>query len=405
MNDLSATFRLPTPEPTLAAADAVARLAELETPCHVLDLGALRNNLSILQQVQSAADCKILLALKGFATFCAFGEVERYLTGIAASGLHEAELGHESQRGEVHVYSPAYIEGELERICQLASHIVFNTPGQFGRFASRARTLGQRPSPGLRLNPEHREVATELYDPCAPYSRLGTTRAMLDRGREQLDGLEGLHFHSLCELGSDALERTLAAVEHRFGDLLSDTNKLRWVNMGGGHHITREGYDIERLVRVVRGFKSRYDVEVYLEPGEAIGLNAGVLVCSVLDVFDNGKRVAILDTSATAHMPDTLEMPYRPTIIGAGESEEFPYTYRLGGMTCLAGDVIGDYSFPRPLEPGDRLIFLDMAHYTTVKSSTFNGIRLPSIATYEPKQDELRVIRSFGYREYRDRLS
>jgi len=386
-------------------ADVAGRIdvSQLETPCHVTDLGALEANLRLLRSIQERARCKILLALKGFAQWSTFPLVREYLVGATASSPHEARLAREELGGEVHAYAPAYTETEIRELVTLVDHLVFNSPSQWKRLrpvVEQARLAGKQLSCGLRCNPEHREVEVELYDPAAPRSRLGTTRANIRP--EDLDGLDGLHFHTLCELGSDALERTLAAFEAKFGDLIPGK---QWVNFGGGHHITRPGYDVDLLVRLVQQFQAKWGVDVYLEPGEAVALGTGVLVASVVDVFDNGGPIAILDTSATAHMPDVLEMPYRPVILGAGEPGATPHTYRLGGLTCLSGDVIGDYSFPRPLVPGDKLVFLDMTHYTMVKNTTFNGVKLPSIATHDPATGTITVSRRFGYREYRDRLS
>jgi carboxynorspermidine decarboxylase len=373
---------------------------QVETPAYVCDLGELRKNLALLADVQERSGAKILAALKGFAMWSVFPLVREVLSGAAASSPDEARLAWEEIGREVHVYAPGYSEGDIRTILDYADHIVFNSLGQWARFRPLIEAAGRDISCGLRINPEHREVDVALYDPCAPRSRLGTTLGQLQPG--SLDGLDGIHFHTLCEKDSDALERTLDVVQARFDRYLK---QARWVNFGGGHHITRPGYDVERLIRLVRDFRSRYDVAVYLEPGEAIALNTGVLVASVLDVMDNGGQIAILDTSASAHMPDVLEMPYRPAIIGAGRPGEHPYTYRLGGLTCLAGDVIGDYSFPRPLEVGDRLVFTDMIHYTMVKNTTFNGVRLPAIATYDPEIDQLSVVRTFGYDDYKSRLS
>ncbi len=376
---------------------------DLETPCFVTDLGALEANLRVLADIQQRARCTILLALKGFAQWSTFPLVRRYLAGATASSVAEARLAREELDGEVHAYAPAYTEGEIRELTTLADHIVLNTPGQWRRHRraiEQARRAGRSISCGLRVNHEHQEVGVALYDPAGPCSRLGTTRKNLTA--DDLDGLDGLHFHTLCQAGSDALERSLAAFERQFGEFIP---QMDWVNFGGGHHITRPDYDRDHLVHLVQGFQARWDVEVYLEPGEAIALGAGVLVASVLDVLHNDMDIAILDTSATAHMPDVLEMPYRPVIIGAGEPDALQHTYRLGGMTCLAGDVIGDYSFERPLAIGDKLVLLDMAHYTMVKTTTFNGVRLPSIATHDPTTGQITVHRRFGYRDYRDRLS
>lgn len=378
-------------------------VTDLETPCFVTDLGALEANLRILADVQQRAGCTILLALKGFAQWSTFPLIRRYLAGATASSVAEARLAREELGGEVHAYAPAYTDGEIRELVTLADHIVLNTPGQWRRHRAaiaEARHAGRALSCGLRVNHEHQEVDVALYDPAGPCSRLGTTRRNL--APADLEGIDGLHFHTLCQASSDALERALAAFELQFGEHIP---RMHWVNFGGGHHITRPDYDRTRLIRLVREFRARWNVDVYLEPGEAIALGAGVLVASVLDILHNGMDIAILDTSATAHMPDVLEMPYRPVIIDAGEPGERPHTYRLGGMTCLAGDVIGDYSFDRPLAIGDKLVFLDMAHYTMVKTTTFNGVRLPSIATHDPATGRITVHRRFGYRDYRDRLS
>jgi carboxynorspermidine decarboxylase len=376
----------------------------IETPCFITDLGALEANLKILADVQARAECTILLALKGFAQWSTFPLVRRYLAGATSSSVAEARLAREELGGQVHAYAPAYSDGEMAELVSLADHIVLNSPGQWRRHRARiadARRAGHDLSCGLRVNHEHQEVEVALYDPAGPCSRLGTTRKNLTA--DDLDGLDGLHFHTLCQVGSDALERAVAAFEAKFGDFIP---RMKWVNFGGGHHITRPDYDRERLIRIVREFRARWNhIQVYLEPGEAVALGTGVLVASVMDVIDNGMAIAILDTSATAHMPDVLEMPYRPVIVDGADPGAKPYTYRLGGMTCLAGDVIGDYSFDRPLAIGDKLVFLDMAHYTMVKTTTFNGVRLPSIATHDPATRQIMVHRRFGYRDYRDRLS
>jgi carboxynorspermidine decarboxylase len=375
--------------------EAVARaidVSSIETPCFVTDLGALEGNLKILAELQRRAGCTILLALKGFAQWSTFPLVRKYLAGATASSVAEARLAREELGGEVHAYAPAYSDSEMAELVTLADHVVVNSPAQWKRHRARLRGI----STGLRVNHEHQEAEVALYDPAGACSRLGTTRANVT----DLDGIEGLHFHSLCQNNSDALERAVAAFEAKFGDLIP---RMKWINFGGGHHVTRPDYDVERAVRVIAGFREKWGKQVYLEPGEAIALGAGVLVASVMDAFHNGMDIAILDTSATAHMPDVLEMPYRPVIVDAGEPGAKPHTYRLGGMTCLAGDVIGDYSFDRPLQIGDKLVFLDMAHYTMVKTTTFNGVRLPSIATHD--RGKIVVHRRFGYHDYRDRLS
>jgi len=372
-------------------------VSRLETPAYVIDLGRLRKNLGVLGDVQARTGCKILLALKGFAMWRVFPIVGEYLAGIAASSPHEARLGREQLGKEVHAYAPAYSDADIAELVTLVDHVVFNSFAQWQRFKSAMGAIAC----GMRINPQHSEVPVPLYDPCAAGSRLGVTR---DQFRTDLmDGLSGLHFHTLCELGSDALERTLAVVEEKFD---AELGRVEWVNFGGGHHITRPDYDVERLVRIVSDFRARRGVAVYLEPGEAIAINTGVLVSSVLDIVSNsGVDIAILDTSATAHMPDVLEMPYRPVITGAGRPGEHAHSYRLGGLTCLAGDVIGDYSFPRRLAIGDKLVFADMAHYTMVKNTTFNGVRLPSIALHDPETRTIEVVRRFGYPDYKNRLS
>lgn len=371
------------------------------SPAYVIDDALLRRNLELLKQVQETSGARILLALKGFAMWDTFPLISQYLVGTTSSGQDEARLGAETFGGEVHVYSPAFTPEEMNVVLQYADHISFNSPGQWRRFRDSVAKAPNRVSCGLRVNPERSTGQVALYDPCGPGSRLGT-RAV-DLKDADLDGLEGLHFHTLCEQNSDALEVTLEAFEAKFGQYLAD---MRWVNFGGGHHITRADYDVERLVRLIRDFRARYPhLTVYLEPGEAIALNTGYLVCSVLDIVENDGPNAILDTSATAHMPDVLEMPYRPHIIGAGEPGEKVHTYRLGGTTCLAGDVIGSYSFDAPLAIGDRLVFTDMAHYTMVKNTTFNGIRLPSICRVAEGSREVRTVKSFGYVDYMRRLS
>lgn len=373
---------------------------DVPTPCYVVDEGALRRNLEILADIQARTGCKILLALKGYAMWSTFPLLRAYLRGTTASSLDEARLGREEFGGEVHVYAPAYRWAEFEEVLRHADHVSFNSFAQWERFRPIIERHRGRVSPGLRINPEHSEVRVKLYDPCAPASRLGIIASQF-QGRN-LAGIDGLLFHTLCELNADSLERTLDAVEKKFGPYLE---QMKWINFGGGHHITREDYDTELLCRLIGDFKNRYPATIYLEPGEAVALDAGVLVASVLDIVHNEMDIAILDTSAAAHMPDVLEMPYRPQIVGAGEPGVFPHTYRLGGLTCLAGDIIGDYSFPEPLEIGSKLVFLDMAHYSMVKNTTFNGIRLPSIGLYSPETRQTRIVRTFGYEDYKTRLS
>lgn len=377
--------------------------AIVTTPAYVVDLSLLKKNLELLAHVQKESGCTILLALKGFAMFSTFPLVRQYLGGCCASGLHEALLAHHEFGKEVHVYCPAFKDTEMEQILPIACHISFNSVAQWQKFKPvLAAATGNKPSPGLRVNPELSTVEVALYDPCSPGCRLGTRDIDLNDDAV-IEGLEGLHFHALCEQDSTVLERVIGAVEERFPKLLK---QVKWVNMGGGHHITKPGYDVERLIRIVKAFRERHNVEVYLEPGEAIGLNTGYLVTSVLDLVGQpGEQTAILDTSATCHMPDVLEMPYRPQIIGAGLPEEHPYAYKLGGTSCLAGDVIGEYSFPAPLTIGQKLVFTDMAHYTMVKTTTFNGVPHPDIDTFDPETGELKVVRRFGYEDFRNRLS
>lgn len=378
---------------------ARTEIIEAPTPCYIIEEDALLRNLKILGSVQEKTGCKIIMALKGFAMFGVFPLIRQYLCGVAASSIDEARLGYEEFGGEVHVCAPAYIESEFEELIAYSDHIIFNSFSQWKLYKPVVRKSSRKVTCGIRINPEHSEVKVPLYDPCGPFSRLGTTRDNFDEN--ELDGITGLHFHNLCELNSDSLARTLKAVEDKFGSFF---NRIRWINFGGGHHITRKDYDLDLLCGLITDIKKRYSLEVYLEPGEAIALNAGVLEASVLDIIHNKMEIAILDTSAAAHMPDVLEMPYRPEITGAGLPGEYPFTYRLGGMTCLAGDIIGDYSFPEPLKKGSRLVFQDMAHYTMVKNNTFNGIRLPSIAVRK-SSGELVVVRKFGYEDYKNRLS
>ena len=379
------------------------RIETIPTPAYVLDEGKLIKNLKILRQVQEDTGCYILLAQKAFSMFCEYPLIGKYLSGTTASGLYEARLGHEEMGKENHIFSPAYRESEMEEIAEICDHVIFNSFSQLKKFQS---SCEGRASIGLRINPEcSTQEEHAIYDPCAPGSRLGITlknfEQALSEEPELLKGVEGLHFHTLCEQNSDDLERTLQAVEEKFGKYLK---QMKWLNMGGGHHITREDYDIERLERCIRHVQETYEVQVYLEPGEAIALNAGYLVTEVMDVVDNGIQTLILDTSAACHMPDVLEMPYRPPLAKSGQPGEKRFTYRLSSLTCLAGDVIGDYSFDREIRPGDRLYFEDMAIYSMVKNNTFNGIALPSIAVMDERGD-CRIVRTFGYSDFKERLS
>ena len=374
---------------------------QLPTPCYVVDLGILEKNLQTIDQVQQRTGAKVILALKGFAMYRVFPLIKRYLCGTTASSVHEARLGREEFGGEVHAYAPAYSDQDIEEILPLVDHISFNSFSQWERYRDRVESFPKPVSMGLRINPEYSEIATPLYDPCRANSRLGMRRCQF--GGKNLSGLDGFHFHTLCEQNADTLERTLEVVESKFGGFLSE---MKWINFGGGHHISRPDYDVDRLCALIEAFSQRHPhCQVYLEPGEAIALNAGVMVASVLDVFEDQSCHAILDVSATAHMPDVLEMPYRPIIRGADDPGVKSITCRLGGLTCLAGDEIGQYSFDRPPQVGDRLVFEDMAHYTMVKNTTFNGVRLPGIALYDPKEQSFELIRQFGYEDYRQRLS
>lgn len=379
--------------------DALHRdLLMLPTPCYVVDEGLLTHNLEVLRDVAVQAGCKILLAQKAFSMYAVYPLIGRYLAGTTASGLFEAKLGREEMGGETHIFSPAYRSDEFDAILSLCDHIVFNSFAQWRQFGARALAAGKHC--GIRINPECSTQEHAIYDPCAPGSRLGVTRQAFEP--EFLQGIEGLHFHTLCEQGSDALIRTVAAVEEKFGAFLP---RMIWVNFGGGHHITKPGYDISALVECIVRFRERYGVQVYLEPGEAVALNAGFLVTTVQDVVHNSDvDIAILDTSAACHMPDVIEMPYRPPLFESGLPDEKPYNYRLAGPTCLAGDVIGDYSFDHPLSAGDKLIFDDMAIYTMVKNNTFNGMRLPSIALRHA-EGNIQVLHQFGYEDFRTRLS
>lgn len=329
-----------------------------------------------------------------------FPLVGQYLKGVTSSSLFEARLGFEKMGKEVHAYSPAYIEEEFDELVKYCDHIVFNSFDQWRKFKDKVKNNSSKKIEcGIRINPEYSEINTPIYNPCYKNSRLGVTLANFKP--DELDGIDGLHFHTMCEQNSDTLSRTIKVVDEKFGQYIK---KMKWINLGGGHHITRPDYDLETLISSILYFKDKYGVEVYLEPGEAVALNTGYLVAKVLDIIDNGMKIALLDASAACHMPDVLEMPYRPNIIDAGQPEEYPYTYRLGGNTCLAGDIIGDYSFKQPLKPGDKLVFCDMAHYTMVKNNTFNGVNLPSIALF--KQDEgIKIIRQFKYEDFANRLS
>lgn len=409
--------------------------SRVPSPCFVVDEVAVENNLKILNRVQQESGAKVLLALKAFSMFSLAPLITQYLSGTCSSGLHEALLAYEEFGGnkkgakntseehkEMHVFSAAFTESDLKELLTFSDHIVFNSFNQWQRFQpliqqAKADRLkkGEVIDFGLRINPMHSEGAAEIYDPCAAGSRLGIPYDTFMQNAPTPDdlvaaGINGLHFHTLCEQLFEPLDRTLTAVEEKFGDYL---HKMQWVNFGGGHHITHSDYSVDKLIARIKAFQEKYDVQVYLEPGEAIAIHTGVLVSEVLDLGYNQMDLAILDTSATCHMPDTLEMPYRAEIFdpnsisqtSAGEKDEKAFTYRLGGQTCLAGDVMGDYSFEQPLEIGQRLMFDDMSHYTMVKTSTFNGIGLPSLALWNSETDEVTVVKQFGYQDFKQRLS
>lgn len=371
--------------------------AGFSTPYFLVDENRLLHNLEILKQVSQQAECKILLAQKAFSMFSVYPLLRKYLAGTTASGLYEARLGYEEFEKETHVFSPAYTEEEFQGLLQYADHMIFNSPKQVRKFAQRAKAAGKEV--GLRVNPEcSTQEGHAIYDPCSPGSRLGTTLGNFEE--ELVSMLDGLHFHTLCEQGADALEITLQAVEEKFGKYLY---RMKWLNLGGGHHITREDYDVSGLIAMIQRLRRKYGIEVYLEPGEAVVLNAGFLVSTVLETMKNGMDIAILDTSAACHMPDVLEMPYRPPLLGADEPGENAVTIRLGGPTCLSGDIIGDYSFSEPLKYGDILMFGDMAIYTTCKNNTFNGMPLPDIWLRHGDKTMERLT-DFGYEDFKGRL-
>jgi carboxynorspermidine decarboxylase len=374
-------------------------VSRVPSPSYVLEEALLRRNLAVLDRVQKESGAKVILALKGFAFWSAFPWVREVLHGATASSLHEARLASEEFGRETHVYSVAYTDEEFPEILAMADHLVFNSFSQWARFRGQVKSSGRAVECGIRVNPGHSEIETPLYDPCYTGSRLGVLRS--EFRPDELEGITGLHFHAHCGNNSDTLERVVTSFENLYGAFIP---RMKWINFGGGHHITRADYDVDRLIRVVKAFREKWGVEVYIEPGEAVGWQTGPLVGSVLDIVKNGADIAILDVSATAHMPDTLEMPYRPAVRGADLPGKLPHTYRLGGNTCLAGDVIGDYSFAAPLKVGDRIVFEDMIHYTIVKNTTFNGVQLPSLCIWT-KEGELRVVRRFGYESYRDRNS
>ncbi|MFT6154093.1 MAG: carboxynorspermidine decarboxylase [Crocinitomicaceae bacterium] len=386
-------------------------LSRLPSPCFVVDEVAIKRNLGILNEVQERSGAKVLHALKAFSLWHLAPLTTQYLSGTCSSGLYEAKLAQEFYHGEIHVYSAGFSDTDLSELLTFSDHIVFNSLSQLLRFETKCReTLKIRPNIkfGLRINPEHSETDVDIYNPCAVGSRLGITYDQLTNQLQQtkfhqaFELISGLHFHTLCEQEFLPLQRTLYVIERKFAQWLP---QLEWLNFGGGHHITRPGYDIEALINCIKSISKKYRLQVYLEPGEAVALGSGILTSEVLDIAFNALPQAILDTSATCHIPDTLEMPYRPHISNSGLPNEKQYTFRLGGLTCLAGDIINDYSFDSPLEVGQRLIFEDMAHYTMVKTTMFNGTQLPAIAIWNSDTNKLDLIREFDYSDFRDRLS
>lgn len=371
---------------------------KVNTPCYVVSEKKLLENMLVMDKVMERTDCKILLAQKAFSMYSTYPLLEKHLCGTTASGLFEARLGKEEFNGEVHVFSPAYKQSEMDELVKICDHIVFNSFSQWKKFRSTVQKSGRKISCGIRCNPEYSEIETDIYNPCFTGSRLGTLS--IDFEEDELEGIDGLHFHTMCEQGADVLARTVPHIEEKFGKYLYN---MKWINLGGGHHITKDGYDVDLLCDTVNYLKEKYGVQVYLEPGEAVALNAGWLVSEVIEILRNGIDIAVMDTSAACHMPDVLEMPYRPEVTGAGMPEEKEYTYRLGGPTCLAGDIIGDYSFDKPLKCGDRLVFCDMAIYSMCKNNTFNGMPLPSIYLQKLNGD-IELVKSFGYEDFKSRV-
>ena len=373
---------------------------KIQTPAFVLDESLLRRNLEIISRVQKEAGVEIILAFKGFAMWSAFPIVKEYINGATASSLHEAMLCHEEMKVKAHTYAPAYVPEEFEEIMKISSHITFNSLNQYNQYKDQVHNHSEKISCGIRVNPEFSDVATHLYNPASPYSRLGEVEENFHH--ELPEGIEGLHFHVLCESTSHALEEVLNHLEFKFGEFLK---KVKWVNMGGGHLMTRKGYDVDHLISVLKAFKAKHDVHIILEPGSAFAWETGDLVTKVLDIVERrGVKTAIIDASFTAHMPDTLEMPYRPAIVGATDNTSEDYNYRIGGTSCLAGDYLDEYSFEKEVKTGDLMIFKDMIHYTMVKTTTFNGVRHPDICIYT-KEGEVKLIRRFGYADFKNRLS
>jgi carboxynorspermidine decarboxylase len=373
-------------------------LSQIPSPAYVIDELAIEENCQILDKVQKRTGCKILLALKGFSVFSLFPLIRKYLSGTCASGLYEARLGKEEFRKEVHVFAPAYDDHEFAQLLPISDHIVFNSLAQWERLRPLVEKNRRKISCGIRINPEYSEVSTDLWNPCARYSRFGVKANDFHSVPE---GIEGLHFHALCGQNSDTLERLLAVIEEKFGNHLS---QVKWVNFGGGHNVTGPGYDIDRLCRIITDFRREYGVDVYMEPGEAVALNAGILVATVLDIVRSEIEIAILDISAYAHMPDILATSSRYEIIGGGKPNQSKYTYRLASRSCLSGDIIGDYSFPQPLHRGSRIMFSDMASYSVQSNNWFNGIPLPAVAILT-KSNKVKIVRQSSYEDYKARFS
>ena len=375
---------------------------DIATPCYVIDEKLLISNLKILDRVQKKTGCKILLAQKSFSMYSLYPFIAKYLQGTTASGLFEAKLGYEEMGKpfgkETHIFSPAFIDDDFDDIMTYCDHIVFNSFAQWNKFKNRVLNFDKKINCGIRINPEYSEIETDIYNPCFSGSRLGVKASDFDES--SLDGISGLHFHTMCEQNSDTLRRTIKVVDEKFGKYLKN---MKWINFGGGHHITRKDYDIQTLCECIMYFKNKYNIDVYLEPGEAVALNCGFLITTVLETLKNDINIAITDASAACHMPDVIEMPYRPDIIGSDLPDKKPYTFRLGGNTCLAGDIIGDYSFDTPLKPGDKLALCDMAIYSMVKNNTFNGMKLPSIAICK-ENGKVETIKTFGFEDFKCRL-
>ena len=401
ISDLQSSPSIPTRHQATALNTIAAAFQDsgISTPSYVLDQAAFHHNGDILKHVQDETGVRVILAQKAFSCFALYPTLRNYLAGTAASGLYEARLGAEEFGNEVHVFSPAYRPAEMTELLKISDHLVFNSLSQWTRYREEVLTAERKVSAGIRINPEYAEAVAEIYNPCAPGSRFGVLADLMND--DDLAGIEGIHFHTLCEQGPEALERTMNHVIAKFDKYLQN---MKWLNMGGGHLITSDFYDVEHLIRILKEVSARYPhLQLYLEPGEAISCG-GVLVGSVIDIVENGMQIAVMDVSATTQMPDVLEMPYRPDILGSGLPNEKKHTYRLGGPTCLAGDVIGDFSFDRPLKIGDQLVFQDMAHYTMVKNTTFNGVPLPSISIFR-EDGNLEVIREFDYETFRSRLA